>query len=291
MKRSLQLSGFSIAAVYIAMAHSSFAQQSVDAPRFAAPVRIEANGKPIDVTTGHAAPYVYDFDGDGTRDLLVGEFGSGTFKGEAHMELSHSWCKGRLRIYRNHGTDKAPVFRDFEYFKGGGKIAAVPITCCVSFVPQFVDYDNDGTDDVLSASYPGDMYWWKGAGDGTYGNRPNAAPVMGVSDATDLFLGRGISCAIRTTGAVLCWGRNSSMVLGDPAFTESSSPLPRGVPGLAAVTEGSGFVRTNSGFLSAICAAAADGVACWGPGSDGRSGDGTTDTSNRAPPVRVLGFP
>ena len=32
---------------------------------FAEPVRIEANGKPIDVTTGHAAPLVYDFDGDG----------------------------------------------------------------------------------------------------------------------------------------------------------------------------------------------------------------------------------
>ena len=41
-------------------------------PQFATPVRIEAHGKPIDVTTGHAAPYVYDFDGDGTRDLLVG---------------------------------------------------------------------------------------------------------------------------------------------------------------------------------------------------------------------------
>ncbi len=151
--------------------------------------------------------------------------------------------------------------------------------------------------DTTCAVVDGGQVWCWGSnasgqlGDGTYGNRPNAAPVMGVSDATDLFLGRGISCAIRTTGAVLCWGRNSSMVLGDPAFTESSSPLPRGVPGLAAVTEGSGFVRTNSGFLSAICAAAADGVACWGPGSDGRSGDGTTDTSNRAPPVRVLGFP
>lgn len=45
-------------------------------PTFAPPVRIEAAGTPIDVTTGHAAPYVYDFDGDGVRDLLVGDFGS-----------------------------------------------------------------------------------------------------------------------------------------------------------------------------------------------------------------------
>ena len=141
------------------------------APNFAAPIRIEADGKPIDVTTGHAAPYVYDFDGDGTRDLLVGEFGSGEFKGDVHMQGSgaHTWANGRLRIYHNYGTDTKPQFKDWAYMTGGGKTACVPITCCVSFVPQFVDYDNDGIDDLLSASYPGDMYWWKGAGDGTYG--------------------------------------------------------------------------------------------------------------------------
>jgi len=143
----------------------------VAGPQFAAPVRIEADGKPIDVTTGHAAPYVYDFDGDGTRDLLVGEFGSGSFKGEVHEQGSgsHTWANGRLRVYRNYGTDTQPRFKDWAYMQGGGETACVPITCCVSFVPQFVDYDNDGTDDVLSASYPGDMYWWKGNGDGTYG--------------------------------------------------------------------------------------------------------------------------
>lgn len=43
----------------------------------AAPVRIEAAGKPIDTDTGHAAPFVGDFDGDGVRDLLVGQFGDG----------------------------------------------------------------------------------------------------------------------------------------------------------------------------------------------------------------------
>ncbi len=140
-------------------------------PQFATPVRIEAHGKPIDVTTGHAAPYVYDFDGDGTRDLLVGEFGSGSFKGEVHEQGSpgHAWSNGRLRIYHNYGTDTKPLFKDWAYMQGGGETACVPITCCVSFVPQFIDYDNDGIDDVLSASYPGDMYWWKGAGDGTYG--------------------------------------------------------------------------------------------------------------------------
>jgi hypothetical protein len=140
-------------------------------PTFAEPIRLTANDAVIDVTTGHAAPYVYDFNGDGIRDLLVGEFGDGDFRGDVHISgsASHGWANGRLRIYLNSGTNTNPRFTEWTYLQGGGQTAAVPITCCVSFVPQFVDYDNDGIDDVLSASYPGDMYWWKGAGDGMYG--------------------------------------------------------------------------------------------------------------------------
>jgi hypothetical protein len=140
---------------------------------FEAPVRLTADGAVIDVTTGHAAPYLYDFDGDGVRDLLVGEFGIHPYTGPVSIDGSegHPWVQGRMRIYRNHGTDHEPILKGFEYFQGGGEIAAVPITCCVSFVPQFVDYDGDGDHDVISGSYPGDSYLWRGNGDGTYGRQ------------------------------------------------------------------------------------------------------------------------
>lgn len=99
------------------------------------PERILADGKPIDVTTGHAAPYVLDFDGDGLKDLLVGEFGDGQFPvAELPAALAEGWkqadafCNGRLRIYRNRGTDAAPKFQDFEYLRAGGGIATIPIT-------------------------------------------------------------------------------------------------------------------------------------------------------------------
>ena len=72
-------------------------------------VRLEANGQPIDVTVGHAAPLVLDWDGDGVRDLLVGQMGG-----------------GRLRIYRNVGTDAAPRFEGFEHFRAAGADATVP---------------------------------------------------------------------------------------------------------------------------------------------------------------------
>jgi hypothetical protein len=66
------------------------------------PVRLEAAGKPIDTAIGHAAPFVGDFDGDGVRDLLVGQFGEGI-----------------LWIYRNEGTNTRPKFAERLQFKGG----------------------------------------------------------------------------------------------------------------------------------------------------------------------------
>ena len=73
----------------------------------AEPVQIMAGDKPIDVTVGHAAPFLHDMNDDGTRDLLVGQFGDGA-----------------LRIYTNAGTNEQPKFDEkFEWFtvEGGAK--------------------------------------------------------------------------------------------------------------------------------------------------------------------------
>ncbi len=53
------------------------------------PVRLQADGQPIDVQHyGHAAPCVGDFDGDGVNDLMVGEA-----------------YEGRMRIFRTAGSN------------------------------------------------------------------------------------------------------------------------------------------------------------------------------------------
>ena len=76
----------------------------------AAPFAAEAGGSPIDLAdgTGHAAPLFVDWDGDGQKDLLVGQFGG-----------------GKLRIYRNSGKKDAPEFGGFEWFKAAGEVAKV----------------------------------------------------------------------------------------------------------------------------------------------------------------------
>jgi hypothetical protein len=75
----------------------------------AAPVRLEAAGSPIDTAIGHAAPCVTDWDGDGKKDLLVGQFGGGL-----------------LRIYRNEGSDAEPKLAADRTFQAGGKDGTVP---------------------------------------------------------------------------------------------------------------------------------------------------------------------
>jgi hypothetical protein len=73
------------------------------------PVRLEADGKPIDTEIGHAAPFVGDFYGRGVNDLLVGQFGQGV-----------------LWVYRNIGTIANPRFAPGVKFKNGNLDGRVP---------------------------------------------------------------------------------------------------------------------------------------------------------------------
>lgn len=132
---------------------------------FEKPIRIEADGKVIDVITGHAAPYVIDFDGDGIRDLLVGEFGRGSFPTSRLPDdpklRKMGFAESKLRVYRNIGTNDAPLYKKFEYLSAGNEHASIPSTCCISFSPYFVDYDADGDLDILSGSYTGEVYFFE----------------------------------------------------------------------------------------------------------------------------------
>ena len=78
------------------------------AQTFQAPRRLMAGSALIDVEGGCAAPAFQDFDGDGKRDLIVGQLQG-----------------GRARIYRNVGKDADPEFTTFDWFMAGGEIGRV----------------------------------------------------------------------------------------------------------------------------------------------------------------------
>ena len=86
------------------------AEPPPDAPDlFAPPVKLTAGDAVIDVTVGHAAPFVADMNGDGKLDLLVGQFG-----------------QGRLLFFANVGTNDAPKLAKGEFVKAGGAELSVP---------------------------------------------------------------------------------------------------------------------------------------------------------------------
>jgi hypothetical protein len=88
-----------------ALAISLFAAQS----ELGKPVRLESDGQPIDTEIGHATPALYDWDGDGKRDLLVGQFGG-----------------GRMKVLRNIGKSQAPKFAALTWLEADGKVVTTP---------------------------------------------------------------------------------------------------------------------------------------------------------------------
>ena len=77
------------------------------------PVRLEADGQPIDIgplgTHGHASPWIADVDCDGDEDLLVGDF------------------PGYFWFYSNEGTDRNPKYASAVKLQAGGVDAKVPV--------------------------------------------------------------------------------------------------------------------------------------------------------------------
>ena len=74
---------------------------------FQPPVRLEADGKPVRVESpGYAAPCWADIDGDGNKDLLVGQFNG-----------------GKIRFHKNLGDGKLAAG---DWLKAEGTTAEVP---------------------------------------------------------------------------------------------------------------------------------------------------------------------
>jgi alpha-tubulin suppressor-like RCC1 family protein len=143
-----------------------------------------------------------------------------------------------------------------------------------------------GGSHTCAVTVGGSVWCW---GDNASGQLANgtmtgrsAVPVQvsGISDAIDITSGRSHTCIVRTGGGVSCWGGNSSGQLG--TGNTNTGVVPTAVAGLVSIVE-----IASSGVASRTCARDADGtVWCWGEGSFGSIGDGSTET--RLSPVRVL---
>ncbi len=94
-------------------------QQTADAQSSSAsnglepPVRLKADGETIDIGKlsryAHAGPALGDYDGDGDRDLLVGDF------------------PGYFWLFENENNDENPVYTSKGKLKAGDADAKTPV--------------------------------------------------------------------------------------------------------------------------------------------------------------------
>jgi alpha-tubulin suppressor-like RCC1 family protein len=125
-------------------------------------------------------------------------------------------------------------------------------------------------------------------------NSSDSGPLVGAANLTGLnqAVGDGNAFCITHTessiqGYVLCWGDGANGQLGDSSTSNSDVPAfvmiePEFLTGVTSlVSDGNGFCgleASNSGT-----------VTCWGYGSDGDLGDGSSSTSDSAVSVRNSG--
>jgi alpha-tubulin suppressor-like RCC1 family protein len=135
--------------------------------------------------------------------------------------------------------------------------------------------------------------WGDGTG-GVLGDGNTAAvnqyvpvAVVGIdgvqSRAVRIAVGEGHSCALLDTGAVRCWGYDSSGQIGDGATDNTPHATPTNVVGL----DGSGVLAIDvSAGEQHTCAVIESGeLRCWGDNSSGQLGHSSANTSEPAPVV------
>jgi alpha-tubulin suppressor-like RCC1 family protein len=116
-------------------------------------------------------------------------------------------------------------------------------------------------------------------GNGTTIDSLVAVDVAGLaSGVSAITAGSNHTCALTREGGVKCWGHYPSGQLGDGASTNSLAPVD--VPGLT-----SDVIAVAAGGFHTCVLTTAGGIECWGEGTNGQLGDGST--TNSTVPVDV----
>jgi hypothetical protein len=110
-------------------------------------VRLMAGASVLSVTY-RATPYLYDWDGDGLKDLLCGN------------------GDGYVYLFRNIGTARSPAYASGMLIQAGG----VNLNLGIRSVVRMFDLDGDGVPDLVGSSNTG-VYWCKNIGS-------SAAPIL-----------------------------------------------------------------------------------------------------------------
>ena len=172
--------------------------------------KYEAVGFMDNAAYSYACPTLYDWNGDGLLDLIVGEKTADN--------------KGKVRIYLNRGTSASPLFDNWTYLQKSGSDVEFTAQGCVGMQ---VSFGNVGGATMVLAASPGEVYGWNHL-------EPNTADFVRWFDhSTDscfssLIRTQTFCCDVDGDGTeeVLVSGQNSPMFwlkrigFGENAVTE-----------------------------------------------------------------------
>ena len=117
---------------------------------------------------------------------------------------------------------------------------------------------------------------------GTDGQQIYTIVVGGQTlEVTQISAGGTYTCAVTSSGAAMCWGKNSYGQLGTGNTTDSRTPVV--VNGLS-----SGVASISAGQLHTCAVTTSGGAYCWGENSNGQLGTG--NTTDRFTPSTVSGL-
>ena len=103
-------------------------------------------------------PFVVDYDLDGRKDLLVGT------------------KEGKIALFTNTETESNPTFSGYNFIKAEGE----DIDVGTHAAPFIVDYDNDGSKDLLVGNGEGSLIYYANQGSN---NNPVFTPPIVLNDA------------------------------------------------------------------------------------------------------------
>lgn len=96
-----------------------------------------------------AFPRVAQWDGDGRKDLLVGD------------------ANGQITLFLNTGSDAAPLFGAGVLLEVGPAGGKAPIDVGIRATPLFLDWDGDGRRDLVVGAYDGRIHLFLNSGTDT----------------------------------------------------------------------------------------------------------------------------
>ena len=115
----------------------------------------DSSGIMVDIKVNeHSFPFVDDWDEDGKKDLVLGEFEGQPFD------------SGSVRVYLNNNTNTEPGFKSHTMIRAGGS----PIAHSNS-APNVYDLDGDSIKDLILGNTNGYIYFYKNIGS-------NAVPLF-----------------------------------------------------------------------------------------------------------------